>query len=241
MRLLPVSVICFAAFNLLIGAAKAAPITIYDGSSVPQAQGWGRKTWDGGATVTVGLTTTEFNTQVGLTTKIDNYFSQTSAGNFVASISLSVISSFNTPNDAGLAFSVFGDPSIHFTSDPANNLMIGQSSVGWGDGAASVPLNTGSFHEYAIRYLEGNLDVYIDTPFGDIVAGTAVPVLSRANPVIYGLPGVIVFGDNSWTTVHNSRYVVDSVTFEALPEPTGTLLMAGGLAGILFRRKRRHL
>lgn len=149
---------------LSVAIATAAPITLYDGSATPVAEGWTRNTGAAG-TETVGAGTTQFTTvndPNGRTSQQSTYAYVTGATNFT-SIRLQVISSSHNPNDAGLTFSSFGTAGSFIRNDRYNNLMIDSGVVLWGDEGASGAIANGSgFHEYAIRYLNGTLDVYFD-------------------------------------------------------------------------------
>lgn len=80
----------------------------------------------------------------------------------------------------------------------------------------------------------------MDASFADILAGTAVAVLSRPAvvPEAGKVPGLIVFGDATNDPNINSHYVVDSVTLNsAVPEPGAMILAGTGALGLLRRRR----
>jgi hypothetical protein len=230
--------------QLSLTAAAAAPITLYDGSSLPGTQGWAQS-YSGNATATVGAGTTEFNSTNGAD-NINLYKYNSGATDYIVSIRLQVFSSSYNHFDAGLVFSPFGTMDF-WAEDRVNGLFIGESAVLWGDLGASHAVNTGVFHEYAMRYQNGNLDVFVDADFDAIAAGTATAVLSRASvgPSVANLSrGIIVWGDATNDVNVNSRYAVDFVKFQDLtpatpvPEPGTMTLLGLGLAGIVARRRR---
>lgn len=117
-------------------------------------------------------------------------------------------------------FGVFdgGFPSYGTQKDRETMLAIDAGSVSWGDNTGSSLIDTSQFHEYAVRYVNGRLDVYIDAAYADIVAGTVTSVLSRTSAP-YAAPGMIVFGDQTNDPNVDSNYVVDFVRFENLAAP----------------------
>lgn len=243
MRFPPFPLFCFAAFNLLGSAAKAVPVTLYDGSAAPEAQGWTRLAQGRPAVVTVGLTTTEFNTEgVDDRTSPQNQYSRTTGeSEFIFSINMLLISASYNQLDGGFMLSPAALAGGF--SERTNSVTFAPGKLLWTDTTGPVfNVDTSVFHEYSIRYRGGDLDVFVDAPHADIVAGTAVPALSRPGVVFDAgrIPGIIQFGDFTNDANYNSHYIVDSITFDnfAVPEPTGALLMVGGLVGITLRRKR---
>lgn len=208
-------------YFVLTGAAGAAPVIVYDGNAVPTAQGWTRHTIvgpGGPATETVGAGTTEFSTlnfssghQSGTT---NEYQLATGATNFVVSIRVkATVTSYNNL-DAGLTFSAYGSGGPQ-ASERFSNVAISPGKIQFGDAGGSFVVDTTVFHEYAMRLINGNLSVYVDGNFDDIVAGTAVPVMSRSNvvPQTGRIPGNIVFGDATNDANYDSLYTVDFVKF----------------------------
>ncbi|RYG98521.1 MAG: hypothetical protein EON58_06860, partial [Alphaproteobacteria bacterium] len=128
---------------------------------------------------------------------------------------------FNTL-DAALTISAFGSGTTIPVSDRFNNVAVSPGRIQFGNEiGGSFVLDTTIYHEYAIRLLNGNLSVYVDANFSDIIAGTAVPVMSRNNvvPQIGRIPGQIVFGDATDDTYVDSRYTVDFVKFDDYSPP----------------------
>lgn len=216
--------------SLLTAGAGAVPVIVYDGNASPTAQGWTRNSQPGSSgagTEAVGAGTTEFDTTFTLagaqTSAVNEYRFTTSATNFVVSIRLKAAVAQYNSLDAGLTFSAFGwIASSGPVSDRFNNLAISSDRIQFGDGVGGfVTLDTSVYHEYAMRLRNGNLDVYVDANFADIVAGTAVPVLSRPNVVPQSgrTPGQIVFGDATNDEGYNSRYTVDFVKFDDYAPP----------------------
>lgn len=233
---------------LSVAAASAAPVTLYGGSSAPGAEGWTRS-HDGGAVVSDAGTSLFTTVNSSASTRIseyDTYSYDTGAGNFIVSIRLKVASSSHNLLDGGLVFSALGTGGAVLQNDRRNSLMIDEGQVLWGDetgGAAAV--TTGEFHEYVLRYLNGNLDFFLDASYEDIQSGAAAALLSRPSVLPFNaVAGVIVFGDATNDRDFNSQYTVDFVKFQNLdatltvPEP-GTLALVGlSLVGILARRRR---
>ena len=234
------------ALHVSLTVAAAAPVILYDGSDVPTAQGWTRSST--GGTETVGSGSTRFVTtgsETPVTAVFNTYAFATGATDFVVSIRLSVAASGFNQYDGALVFSAFGSDGW-LGADRDRGLMIGETAVAWGDSANSDALvNTGTFHEYAFRYLGGTLDVYIDSAFDSIVGGTATPVLSRAAvPPAHWSVGTIVFGDNTNDVGYGSDYIVDFVKFQnlalvQLPEPAALAMLVGALGWMARRRAKQ--
>lgn len=204
-------------------AAWAAPLALYDGSDVPNEQGWERSNI--GGSVIVGGGTTQFVTTTapgGRSGEQNLYRYGVNTSNFIASIRLNAISvSRHNTLDAGLMFSVSNSFLFPFgnSADRSAMLYIDANAIGWGDDTGSVAFNTSGFHEYAIRYLNGQANVYIDASYADIISGAATPVLVRGIVGASGNNGAIAFGDQSNDSSVDSNYVVDYVNFQNLNLP----------------------
>lgn len=221
-----------AGYSLLASGASAAPVILYDGNASPTAQGWTRHSRpgpNGPGTETVGAGTTEFNTDISgplpddQRSAANEYRIVKDATNFVVSIRLKAAATgFNTL-DAALTFSAFGwAAATGPVSDRFNNVAISPGRIQFGNEVGGFyTLDTTIYHEYAMRLLNGNLTVYVDANFADIVAGTAVPVMSRTNvvPQTGRIPGQIVFGDATDDPHVDSRYTVDFVKFDDYGPP----------------------
>lgn len=242
------ALLSLGALQISLAAASAAPITIYDGNGSPTTQGWHHNS-DGVNTATTNAGVTEFNSTTG-SSNISVYKYATGVSEFIVSIRLQVFEAVNNSYDSALGFSAAANPNLsQFTPDRDNTLEINQGSLRWSDniGPTYAMDTTSGFHEYALRYQGGQLDVFVDATFDAIIAGTATAVLSRSNPVFFWtlLPGYIAFGDSTNDNGANSRYAVDFVNFQDLtpaapvPEPGTITLLGLGIAGLAARRKRR--
>lgn len=233
------------ALTLAMGSAVAGPIhTLYDGVGDPTSQGW---TVFGSGTQTVLGGTTEFKTSNeanNLTSQFDWFKYDTGATDYIAALRLKVISSSYNNLDAALTFNPFGN-NVLATYARANTFMIGNGIVLWGDETGgSVSLDTSAFHDYEMRYHDGQLSLYIDASFDDIASGNAIAALSRS---VTAPTGYLVWGDATNDPNFNSDYIVDELRFQNLqepfdtsvPEPSTIALMALGFGGLLIRRRVR--
>lgn len=240
------------AIALALGATTAlaapGPIeTIYDGNGSPVAQGWSSY---GDGTQIPGDGTTEFiTTNDGNTPSSQAYVFdyETGASDYIASLRLKVVSSSYNLYDAALTLSPFGNGGYLSLNSRSNNFMIGNGIVLWGnEEGGSVALNTSVFHDYQFRYNNGQLDLYIDASFADILAGTATAALSRtlAPSPGSGRAGYLEWGDITNDRNYDSHYIVDSVQFQRIqaitpvPEPSSYLLLGTGLALCMARYRR---
>ena len=210
---------------IMLAPAFAAPLILYDGAAAPAAP-WGQNIIGSPVVTPLGDGTTAFQTitPVGARSGEANLYSYTTdTANFIASIRLKVLA-VNAHNqlDAGLMFSAYP-----YFSLPAGNsgsrssmLYIDAARIGWADDTQSTPVDTSQFHEYTIRYVNGALDVFIDTAYADIQSGTATPVLSRTVATSNTSSADIVFGDQSNDPNVDSHYVVDYVQLLDLSPPS---------------------
>ncbi|WP_375509436.1 hypothetical protein [uncultured Nostoc sp.] len=235
----------------LPSAAQAATF-LFDGSGTPEAVGWQLYSsvdqLNGAIRVTPQFTGRPSDVlSVSTTgTAINLYTREIDATNYIISMGVKVLrSSFNS-FDYGLGLSPF-------TLDRANSLTIGEKSIQWSDLVGdSFAIDTSVFHEYAISYIDGNLNVYVDNSFDDIIAGTATPVLTRigVTPQDESIVGTVAFGDQSNDSIDfpnccvNSAYQLDFIRFQSLdnvtsvPEPSTNLaLFFFGLGGLLINKK----
>lgn len=210
---------------MAITGAHAAPQRIYDGSSPPAPGVWNQAQF-GSPTVASADGLTRFTTRTapgGETSDANLYKYATGTNSFIASIKLKALAvNRHNPLDAGLMFSV-GDEfsgSVGNQTQRSAMLYIDPSAIGWADDTASAANDASEFHEYAIRYTNGQLDVFVDTSFDDIIANTAKPVLSRAQTSLGNDRGVIVFGDQTNDANVDSDFEVEFVKFLNLRLPT---------------------
>ncbi|TDS78744.1 fibronectin type III domain protein [Comamonas sp. JUb58] len=210
---------------MAMSGAHAAPQLIYDGSSPPAPAVWSQ--WKAGSpTVTSAAGLTRFSTKTVMgdrTSDANLYKYATGTNSFIASIKLKALA-INRHNqlDAGLMLSVGDDFSGSFGNATQRSAMlyIDPTAIGWADDTASAANDASGFHEYAIRYTNGLLDVFVDTSFEAIIAGTAQPLLSRAQPSSGSDRGAIVFGDQTNDANVDSDYEVEFVKFQNLRLPT---------------------
>ena len=222
-----------------VGVASAAQIVLYDGTTAPTAQGWQQSSDAGGGTITTLVEsdgTTRFTTTSGAQTSARNiYYFTTGASNYIASIRLKVLTSSFNPLDAGLMFTTPGDgtnslPALNQTGR-SNMVTITNGQVQWGDLNGSATVTANAFHEYAIRYQNSKLDVYVDATYANIRSGAATPLLSRTPPTFTN-PGVMIFGDQTNDSTVDSDYYVDFVEFQDLDVAAPTLaLTSSGSSG----------
>lgn len=133
-------------------------------------------------------------------------------------------------------------------------LYIESARMGWADDTASVAIDASIYHDYVVRYLNGVISVYLDVPYGDIVAGTATPLLTKNLFTSNNSSAVILFGDQTNDPNFDSTYQVDYVRYEnlnvvpgaAAPQsiPTlsewGVIIMSAALALLGLARIRRR-
>lgn len=250
----------------LPSAAQAATF-LFDGSGTPEAVGWQLDSFvaeppNGTITVTPQFTGEPSDVlSVSTTgTAVNLYSKNINATNYIISLGVEVLrSSFNS-FDYGLGLSPFAqqffDTNGNYLGsniDRANSLTIGENSIQWSDLVGdSFAIDTSVFHEYAISYIDGNLNVYVDNSFDDIIAGNATPVLTRAGvtPQDESVVGTVAFGDGSNDSSFfpnccvNSAYQLDFIRFQSLdnvtsvPEPnTNFALFFFGLSSLLINKK----
>ncbi|BBD69263.1 hypothetical protein NIES4072_34090 [Nostoc commune NIES-4072] len=248
----------------LPSAAQAATF-LFDGTGTPEAVGWQLESSEPpNSTITV---TPQFSGRpsdvlsVSTTgTAVNLYSRNINANNYIISLGVKVLrSSFNS-FDYGLGLSPFAQqiffPNGNYSFsevDRANSLTIGEKSIQWSDLVGdSFAIDTSVFHEYAISYIDGNLNVYVDNSFDDIIAGTATPVLTRTGvtPQNESVVGTVAFGDQSNDSISfdnccvNSAYQLDFIRFQSLdnvtsvPEPSTNLALAFfAFGGLLINKK----
>lgn len=205
-----------------VASVHAAPGFIYDGNALPSAQGWQRQAQGLATEVVDGNGTAQFATATAPAASasgVQLYQYATGASNFIASIRLQAQSvNAHNPLDSALMFSLSDTNFFPFGSNTqrSNMLAIDIDRIQWADDAGgSVALDATQFHEIALRYRNGRIDVYIDADFADIAAGTAAPVLTRTLTPFAG-PALVVFGDQTNDPNIDSSYAVDFVRFQDL-------------------------
>ena len=252
--------------NPLVNMPTAmAATTLFDGSGLPDSAGWNLNSFvdepeDSTITV-VPQSGGDLSDVLSVSTTgraVHLYSKNVGATNYIISMGVRVLrSSFNS-YDWGLGLSPFAQqvftPSGEFLfsyPDRVNSLTIGEGSIQWSDLiGGSFVLDTSVFHEYAISYIDNKLNVYVDSSFDDIAAGTAVPLLTRTrvspNP---NEVGIVAFGDQSndgfepFNCCVNSAYQLNFVKFRsvptiAVPEPNAvSALIFLGLSGLLMKKK----
>ena len=237
---------CLATTLVLLSlTARATPVLLFNGTGVPESQGWSVFSSDGSipangpepilSTQNTGTDSDVFSVQTS-GTRIHLYHYDTFAGEFLASIRVAVYSSAHNLFDAGFYFSP-GYTRVQnerVLGDRSNSIYIDPNGIGFLDGTnGTFSLDATSFHQYSLLLKAGELKVYVDASNDDILSLAAAPVLTRPfipyDPSDVLTVGIIAFGDmtNDRSPPINSRYSVDFLTLETLskrqtpvPEPS---------------------
>ncbi|WP_422842994.1 fibronectin type III domain-containing protein [Acidovorax sp. M2(2025)] len=227
---------------LASGAWASPPTLLYDGNTDPVPQGWQQLQQSphtetvGDGTNGVDAGTTRFTTaNAGSTSGQNLYTHSVGTANFITSIRLKALSvNPHNTGDAGLMFSATDAfaPPFGSSANRSHMLYLDSATVGWGDDTGgTAPFNSldGAFHEYALRYLNGQLSVYIDADYADIASGAATPLLSRSFVPSTTASAMVLFGDQSNDPNVNSDFVVDYVKFQNLdlPDPPASITATG--------------
>ncbi|MDH3998927.1 MAG: PEP-CTERM sorting domain-containing protein [Desulfuromonadales bacterium] len=242
-------------FVLTVSESAAVSI-LFDGSSLPEDQGWLNYS-NGGfdaqrpVAVTGSSGGTFHSSTDGLT--FNEYMKYIGSDSFYVSLSVSIESAFHTQHDAGFTFSpigrkypITGEGSNAFVwTERYHGLYIDTDGIGFLDNSQSYAMDTSGFHDYSIVYEDDFIEVFIDETYSEIVNNVAIPVLSRQVVGVNWdnfLRGAIVFGDTTNELGSNSSYYIGSMeisdSLEPVPEPSSLLLL--GLGSFMLRRKRKE-
>ena len=239
--------------GVLVGAGLgkfAHSATLFDGTSMPERQGWSVGSSDGGSEESgpgplVSIRPGEqrggeFSVET-VGTRIHRYSYDTHSDQLIATIRVKVLTASHNPFDSGFYFSL-SDSGV--LGDRANSIYITPQEIGFADGLGDRrPIDAANYHDYSLLFRAGKIGVFIDQSIADIRDGVAEPVLSRT--IVPGdssfSPGVVGFGDGSNDAAvgpaANSSYVVEFVQTESLSsrsasyEQSGTSPKAVGFGG----------
>lgn len=241
--------------------ANASILTLFDGEGSPEQSGWTKISGAQQSSGPLAGTATEIQ-QSGFPnnsfsvettgTRYHVYSMDTGYESFVVSMRVMVEEASHNLFDAGFMFAPLGS----FTNPVTriNSIYIDPNQVGFMDESASFQVDANNFHDYFIKYDDKNSSIgfYIDSSFDEIKYNQVNPIFSKTlDTTGYEnadyLPGVIVFGDQTNDLDVNSKYTLDYVKFEGIdrrsiptapvPEPATILLLGGGLAGAIWRRR----
>lgn len=177
-------------------------IYLFDGSGLPEDQGWLSYTNGYGGdpdrpspviiTQTGGGPNDVFSASTSAMT-FNEYMIDSGSGSFYVSMRVAIEEASHDMHDAGFAFSPIGR-SYPITGTGGNNfvwsdrflgLYINDDQIGFQDNSGVYYLDATDYHEYAVLYTHDSMKIYVDTPYEQIIQGNATPVLSREIPSLH--------------------------------------------------------
>lgn len=238
----------FCVLASMTGLSHAQPevTTLYDGAGTPADQGWTRLTGAGDLGGSVTETHIPGNTLEVETTRMrfHSYSFDTNHAEFLVSARMRISHAQYNFADAGLIFSVLGDPG---EPDRFSGIYLTPDHVGFMDLKDMAPIAAEQYHDFTILFRDNALGFYVDDSFESILNGSAIPELYRENPLpsLWGnRMGVIEIGDQTNDFNVNSRYRLASVSFigiTPIPEPETSVMFGAGLAFLAWASRRRRL
>ncbi len=222
--------IAWSAFLISAALVRTAySATLFDGTSIPERQGWSVFTSNGGeersgpsalvSTKPSGTSEGEFSVETA-GTRIHRYSYDTHSDELIATIRVKVLASTHNPYDSGFYFSLSDSGLL---GDRANSIYIAPQEIGFADGLGDRhAVDASQYHEYSLLFRAGQIGVFIDQSVANILDGVAEPVLARtiAPSDSSFTPGIVGFGDDSNDgavgPAGNSSYVLEFVRAQSL-------------------------
>ncbi len=229
-----------AAAAIVCAAHAAGAATLYDPGlkTLPSAQGWTTSAMFGPFSESAVSGRYEFETLSADVTRAGSALVNlpaldTSAG-FTLGFTLRVVSeSHLNDNRAGFSFIVTG-------LDPAHALEVAFWSnhvwayTGSFTHGADKPFDTTATHDYSLAVKN---NTYVFTGDGTPLLSGALIDLAAGGPV-YTQAGLLFFGDD--TSSARSQIELGRVSLSPVPEPGTVPLLAAGLIGLAWWRRRAH-
>lgn len=226
-------------FFAFLPVSQAASVVLFDGSGIPEDQGWSVFSSTGPEPVITTQTGGGLSDLFSVETagrRIHKYRYDAGSSALLTSIRVAVADASHNFADAGFYFSVIHSNG-EWMPDRANSIYIDSDEIGFMNSGLSseeswtYSLDATEFHEYVIRYSSTHLlELFVDAQFSDIESGIVTPVLIRQMYEDQSFPGL---GPNYWDNHHvgsisfgdmtndlnvNSSYEVDFVRYENLGE-----------------------
>ena len=228
-----------------VSQAQIETTTLYDGVGTPADQDWTLFSGAGHRGGSVTETHIPGNTLNVESTRMrfHSYAFDTNHVEFLVSARMRITHAQYNFADAGLLFSVRGDAG---DPDRFSGIYLTPDHVGFMDLRDMAPIGAERYHDFTILFRDNALSFFVDDSFENILNGSAVPELYRADPTssLWGnTTGVVEIGDQSNDFNVNSHYRLESVSFigiTPIPEPGTSLMFGAGLAFLAWASRRRY-